>query len=111
MSDNKQHKIWSLKRSNYWSLNELKGVEKLLHKKGDEILEVVKAIRNLKLIEKYEDIKPLDVRRVNLLKEQEALISLLVRIKQDIYENGKEILKLRHLIQQEKKDNEHSNCT
>lgn len=111
MNDNKQHKIWSLKRSNYWSLNELKGVEKLLHKKGDEILEVVNAIRNLKLIEKYEDIKPLDVRRVYLLKEQEALISLAVRIRQGIYENGKEILKLRDLIQQEKKANEHSNCT
>lgn len=111
MSGNKQHKIWSLKRSNYWSLNELKGVEKLLHKKGDEILEVVNAIRNLKLIEKYEDIKPLDVRRVHLLKEQEALISLEVRIRQEIYENGREILKLRHLTQQEKKVNEHSNRT
>lgn len=110
MNDDKQRKIWSLKRSNYWLLNELKGVEKLLHKKGDEILEVVNTIRNLKLIEKYEDIKPLDVRRVYLLKEQEALISLLVRIRQDIYENGKEILKLRHLIQQENKTNEHSNC-
>lgn len=103
MSGNKLHKIWSLKRSNYWSLNELKGVEKLLRKKGYEILEVVNAIRNLKLIEKYEDIKPLDVRRVHLLKEQEALISLEVRIRQEIYENGKEILKLRQLIQQEKK--------
>ena len=76
MNDDKQRKIWSLKRSNYWSLNEIKGVEKLLRKKGDEILEVVKTIRNLKLIEKYEDIKPLDIRRVHLLKEQEALISL-----------------------------------
>lgn len=111
MNDDKQRKIWSLKRSNYWSLNELKGVEKLLNKKGDEILEVVNVIRNLKLIEKYEDIKPLDVRRVHLLKEQEALISLEVRIRREIYENGKEILKLRHLIQQEKKGNEHSNCT
>ena len=98
MNDDKQSKIWSLKRSNYWLLNELKGVKKLLHKKGDEILEVVNAIRNLKLIEKYEDIKPLNVRRVQLLKEQEALISLEVRIRQDIYENGKEILKLRHLM-------------
>ena len=98
MRSNKLHKIWSLKRSNYWSLNELKGVEKLSQKKGDEILEVVNAIRNLKLIEKYEDIKPLNVRRVQLLKEQEALISLEVRIRQDIYENGKEILKLRHLM-------------
>ena len=110
MNDDKQRRIWSLKQSNYWLLNELKGVKKLLHKKGDEILEVVNAIRNLKLIEKYEDIKPLDVRRMYLLKEQEALISLLVRIRQDIYENGKEILKIRHLIQQEKKANEHSNC-
>ena len=110
MSDNKQYKVWSLKRSNYWSLNELKGVEKLLHKKGDEILEVVNAIRNLKLTEKYEDIKTLDVRRVHLLKEQEALISLEVRIRREIYENGKEILKLRHLIQQEKKVSEHPNC-
>lgn len=110
MSDNKQHKIWSLKRNNYWSLNELKGVEKLLRKKGDEILEVINAIRNLKLIEKYEDIKSLDVRRIHLLKEQDALISLEVRIRREIYENGKEILKLRHLIQQEKKVNEHSNC-
>ena len=107
MSSNKLHKIWSLKRSNYWSLNELKGVEKLLQKKGDEILEVFNAIRNLKLIEKYEDVKPLDVRRVHLLKEQEALISLEVRLRREIYENGKEILKLRHLIQQEKKANEH----
>ena len=98
MNDDKQRRIWSLKRSNYWLLNELKVVKKLLHKKGDEILEVVNAIRNLKLIEKYEDIKPLNVRRVQLLKEQEALISLEVRIRQDIYENGKEILKLRHLM-------------
>ena len=111
MNDDKQRKIWSLKRNNYWLLNELKGVEKLLHKKWDEILEVVNTIRNLKLIEKYEDIKPLDVRRVHLLKEQEALISLEVRIRREIYENGKEILKLRHLIQQEKKVSEHSNCT
>lgn len=87
--------IAKLKRSNYWSIRERNKVTRLLREKSEDILAVLNKIIELKANEQYDQIKPWEKDRVRFLEEQEALISLQVRLNTEIGETGREIIKLR----------------
>lgn len=87
--------IAQLKRSNYWTGVELRKVAELLKSKNKRITNAIEHINDLKASGQYDEIKRHERWKVLFLKEQEALISLQVRLRSEQYETGAEILRLR----------------
>lgn len=82
--------IKRLKRSNFWLIRDRNLVNRVMKEKLDLILE----INNTPSLN-WGEIKEKTKIRNKLIDEHGLLVDLLVRINQDIGENGLEIIKLR----------------
>ena len=83
--------IQRLKRDNFWLCRDRVRTLKIMREKLDTIVELNNEMR---LVE-YSKLKKFTKDRNKLLDEHDLLIDLYMRINKDIYQNGKEIMKLR----------------
>lgn len=83
--------IQKLKRTNFWLCRDRTLTKKIMREKSDAIVEVNKQMSSME----YSKLKEYTKKRNKLLDEHDLLIDLYIRINEDIYQNGKEIMKLR----------------
>lgn len=95
MTKSYNKEIAKLKRINYWLIRDRDNVTKLLLEKNKSILNIIYKFNKTKSEGDFDKLKELEKERVYLLREQEALVDLKLRIHRDIYENGKHILNIR----------------
>ena len=85
--------IQHLKRANFWLCKDRINVKSLMREKLDSVVELNKSIKHVE----YRYYKDYTKQRNKLLDEHSLLIDLYMRINQDIYDNGKEIMRLRNI--------------
>ena len=85
--------IQHLKRANFWLCKDRIKVKSLMREKLDSVFELN---NTMKYVE-YRYYKDYTKQRNKLLDEHSLLIDLYMRINQDIYNNGKEIMRLRNI--------------
>ena len=85
--------IQHLKRANFWLCKDRVKVKSLMREKLDSVFELNKSMKYVE----YRYYKDYIKQRNKLLDEHSLLIDLYMRINQDIYDNGKEIIRLRNI--------------
>ena len=83
--------IQHLKRANFWLCKDRIKVKNIMREKLESVVELNKLIQQME----YRYPKACIKQRNKLIDEHSLLIDLYMRINQDIYENGKEIMELR----------------
>ena len=83
--------IQHLKRANFWLCKDRIKVKSLMREKLDSVFELNKSMKYVE----YRYYKDYIKQRNKLIDEHSLLIDLYMRIDQDIYDNGIEIMKLR----------------
>ena len=83
--------IQHLKRANFWLCKDRIKVKSLMREKLDSVVELNKSMQHME----YRYLKDCTKQRNKLIDEHSLLIDLYMRINQDIYDSGKEIMRLR----------------
>ena len=84
--------IQKLKRDNFWLCKDRIKVKNLMREKLNNVVELNKSMQQME----YSYLKESTKQRNKLLDEHSLMIDLYVRINQDIYNNGVEIMKIRN---------------
>ena len=85
--------IQHLKQANFWLCKDRIKVKNIVQ---DKIYSVVELNKTMKQME-YRYLKDYTKQRNKLINEYSLLIDLHMRINKDIYDNGKEIMRLRNI--------------
>lgn len=85
--------IQHLKRANFWLCKDRIKVKNIMREKLNSIVELNKLMQQIE----YRYLKDYTKHRNKLIDEHSLLIDLHMRINQDIYDNGKEIMRLRDI--------------
>lgn len=83
--------IQHLKRANFWLCKDRIKVKNIMREKLDSVVELNKLMQRIE----YSYLKDYTKQRNKLIDEYSLLIDLHMRINQDIYDSGKEIMRLR----------------
>ena len=84
--------IQYLKRANFWLCKDRIKVKNIMQEKLESVVELNKSMQHME----YRCLKDCTKQRNKLIDEHSLLIDLYMRINQDIYNNGKEIMRLRN---------------